>query len=93
MPARVRIRLVQHVTGIGVDDDIRVGRSLRRIARQREYSSNKTAHAQTKPMRGSGPDPQHDISPVLVPLVLRPEHRHPCRAEVERLDEAKKAVF
>jgi len=33
------------------------------------------------------------MPPVLVPWAPRAERRHPCRAEVEQLDEAKRAVF
>ncbi len=64
MSLRVGIGRMQHIAGIGIDHDVRVGRGKRAIARYRENSSNKTEHTPTKPVMGSGPDPQHDISPV-----------------------------
>ena len=65
----VGIRRVQDGARICVDHDRRVGRRIGWITRpcQKRHRRSKAEQAATKPLTGFGPDPQHGISPVLVP--------------------------
>jgi len=94
MSPGVRIGLVQHLAGIGVHNEIRVGRGARGITRQDDDRSSKTAYAETKPMTGSDTVTQHGIPPSSSPLALLSlSAGTPCRAEVNGLDEPIRAVF
>src|SRR5262249_59341110 len=60
---------------------------------KRKKSNNKTAQTAPMPVPGSGPDPQHDIAPVLVPLRAPCEALTPLSCRGEAIGRVKKGGF